>query len=596
MMLALAAGAASPASDRPWVHPDPGGTRFSDLSHINRSNVAQLQVAWTYSGGTPPDNTPLQCTPILAEGSLYVVTATHRVVALDPQSGKERWAYQAQVSFDRSGHTRTSRGLAFWSDGRLKGKRRLLYGTPDGRILSLNAVSGEPDPDFQTVDLRKELGGRWASAYVGVSAAPTVFEDLVFVGIATGEDAGSPPGDIMAFSVRDGKLRWRFHVLPKNGEAGSESWEKGVAPSIGAAGAWGGYTLDAKRGMLFAATGSVAPDFDGRDRPGNNLFSNCVLALDARTGKRLWHFQTVRHDLWDHDNAAPPVLCHLTRNGKRVEAVAQVTKSGHCFVLDRLTGKPIFGVKEIRTTASSLPGERVALLQPEPVLPPPLCETVFNLDKVTDISPESRTFVLKSLKGLQYGKRYMPPSREGTVVLPGYLGGSPWSGASFDPTTQTLFVNNNNLPGIMSQPANYRFLVDHEGYPGVRPPWGTLTAIDLNTGKFKWRRPLGEYRELTKRGIAPTGTPNLGGTLVTAGGVVFVGATCDQTFRAFDSRTGELLLEAPLPASAFAAPMTYAIDGRQYVVIAAGGGGYAKAFGFDRGPISDRFVCFALPK
>lgn len=524
---------------------------------------------------------------------MYLVTPGHRVVALNPATGEPKWSFDSKNDASRSGHSRSSRGLAYWSDGKAQ---RILYGTPDGRILSLDARSGRPDPGFKPVDLRSEFGPQWTNTYVGVSAAPTVYRDLVYVGIANGEDAGSAPGTIMAFSVRTGKRVWSFDVLPKKGRFGFDTWSQDPARSSGAAGAWSGYVVDDRRGILFAATGSATPDFDGSRRLGDNLFANCILALDAKTGKRLWHFQTVHHDLWDHDNASTPVLCKIRRNGRTIEAVATVTKTGFCFVLDRVTSKPLFPVREVPAPPSSLPGEIAAKTQPEPVLPPPLSATLFAKQNVTNISTESREFVLRRLEGLSFGRKYLPPTKEGTIVVPGYFGGSPWSGASFDPRSNMLFVNTNELPGIMSHPANYLFLTDQEGYPGVKPPWGTLTAIDLNKGKFAWRRPLGEYKELTARGIPPTGTPNLGGSLVTAGNLVFVGSTCDQTFRAFDSRTGKVLLEFSLPASAFAAPATYSISGRQYVVIAAGGGGYAKRFGFDRGPVSDTFVCLTLPR
>lgn len=285
----------------------------------------------------------------------------------------------------------------------------------------------------------------------------------------------------------------------------------------------------------------------------------------------------------------------MRRDSKLIDAVAVVTKTGFCYVLNRVTGKPLFDVREVDVPASVIEGEVAAKTQPEPVLPPALSRTVFTDNDVTDISAEARLDVLKKLKGLSYSQAYLPPTRQGTVVVPGYFGGSPWSGASFDPRSNTLFVNTNDLPGIMSNPANYLHLTDREGYPGIKPPWGALTAIDLNTGRFRWRKTLGEYRDLTRRGVPQTGTPNLGGTLVTKGNLVFVGATCDQTLRAFDSRTGKTLLEYRLPASAFAAPSTFSVRGKQYLVIAASGGGYAKLFGFDQGPTSDTFVCLTLP-
>lgn len=572
----------------PVVGGDQGGTRYSDLTQINASNVGLLRRAWVFHTGDAKDDVPIQGTPIVVGGSMYLVTSGHRVVALNPATGQRRWTFDSKNNDSKSGHARSSRGVAFWSDGRAGGMRRILYGTPDGRILSVDANNGKPDKLFKTVDLRAELGAAWQTAYVGVSAAPTVYRDLVFVGIGSDENAGAAPGTIMAFSVRTGKKVWSFDVLSKAANSQIKSY-------VGGAGAWSGYALDDRQGVLFAATGSAAPDFDGTGRPGNNLYANCVLALDAKSGKLRWHFQTVRHDLWDHDNASPPVLCKVTRNGRAIDAVAVVTKTGFCFVLDRKTGRPLFKVRDVPAPASPIDGEVVATAQPEPVLPPPLSRRVFTQNEVTNISEEARKAVLNKLVGLNYGRPYMPPTREGTVVVPGYFGGAPWSGASFDPRTHTLFVNTNDLPAVMSNPANYVFLTDHEGYPAIKPPWGSLTAIDLDTGKFRWRKTLGEYRELTRRGIPPTGTPNLGGTLVTGGNLVFVGATCDQTFRAFDSRTGKTLLEHRLPASAFATPITYSVGARQYVVIAASGGGYAKRFGLDRGPLADTFICFTLP-
>jgi quinoprotein glucose dehydrogenase len=539
--------------------------------------VKDLQVAWVYHTGDVSGTTPIQCTPLVIDGTMFLVTSAGRVAALDPVTGTERWSHATLSDPSRSGHQKASRGVAFWKDPAKQGESRILYGTPDGRVISLDAKTGQPDPRFHPVDLRAELGPRWSNAYVGVSAAPTVYQDLVMVGIASGEDADAAPGHIMAFDVRTGKRKWIFKV---------------ISGAAGAAGAWNGYVLDQQRGILFAATGSAAPDFDGSSRPGDNLYANCVLALNAKTGKLIWHFQTVHHDLWDHDNASAPVLCRVRRQGKDIDAVAQVTKTGFCFLFDRTTGKPLFDVREVPVP----PTQGGSPTQPEPVLPPALSETLFTADKVTNISPSATAAVRNRLSGLSYGQKYLPPTAEGTVVAPGYVGGSPWSGASFDPRTTTLFVNTNNTPAIVSNPANYRFLVDDQGYPGVKPPWGNLTAIDLNTGKFAWRKTLGEYRALTAQGIPPTGTINLGGTLATAGDLVFVGATADATFRAFNSRTGEPVFEYPLPASAYAAPMTFSAKGKQYVVIAASGGGLAKVFGFDRGPMSDTFVCFALPE
>ncbi len=556
------------------------GSGYSRANQINSLNVHKLKQKWIFHTGDPPGEIPIQCTPLVVDGTMYLVTGGHRVVALDPASGQPKWTFDSKTDLAKSGHARSSRGVAF---ARLDRRtRRLLYGTPDGRILSIDASTGLADAGFRTVDLRRELG---TEGYVGVSAAPTVYGDLVFVGIASDEGKWAAPGHIMAFSVRTGERKWSFEVLPK----------EQVAKGIGGAGAWSGYVVDHVSGVLYAATGSATPDFDGRDRPGDNLYANSLVALNAKTGKKLWHFQTVRHDLWDHDNASRPVLCQLTHKGKAVQAVAVLTKSGFCFVLDRKTGKPVYGIRDVVVPKSTTDREISSSTQPEPILPPALAPTLFTKNNLTNISAQSRASVLKLIEGLDFGEKYLPPTAKGTVVSPGYFGGSPWSGGSFDPRTNTLFANTNSLPGIMSNPANYRMLVDHEGYPGVKPPWGLLTAINLNTGKFRWQKTLGEYKELTQRGVPQTGTPNLGGTLVTSGNLLFVGATCDQKMRAFDSRTGKLLKEFDLPASAYAAPMTYEHLGRQYVVIASSGGGYMKRFGFDRGPVSDSFMCFTLP-
>lgn len=573
----------SSQSTTSWEHfaGDPEGTRYSRLKQINTENVKDLQIAWTYTTGEEPGKVPIQCTPLVVENRMYLVTGHHHVVCLNPINGEKFWEYNSKTELSKSGHAKSSRGLAYWKSG---SKMRIVYGTPDGRIFSLNARTGQPDPEFKTVNLRKELGVS-DSTYVGVSAAPTVYKNLVYVGIATGEDENAAPGDIMAFDLNSGRRVWKFEVLPKTKH-----------PTVGAAGAWNGYSLDPKTGTLFAATGSAAPDFNGTNRPGDNKYANCVLAIDALNGKLRWHFQTVHHDLFDYDNASTPLLCALTRNGKTISAVAQFTKSGYCFILDRKTGKPVFGVKEIPVPKSDNPNEKTSDTQPIPLKPPPLTKTAFTLDEVTNISNESKEFVLNKIKPYSFGSSFSPPTPKGTINLPGYMGGSPWSGASFDPTSRTLFVNTNNVAGIISQPANYVFLTDQNGYPGNKPPWGLLTAISADTGDIKWQIPLGEYEELTKQGIPQTGTLNFGGTLVTASNLLFIGATCDSKFRAFDTQSGKLLWQFNLPASAYAAPMTYSIRGQQFITIASSGGGYAKSFGFDKGKTSNQFITFALPK
>jgi quinoprotein glucose dehydrogenase len=422
--------------------------------------------------------------------------------------------------------------------------------------------------------------------------------------VATGEGPDiAAPGDIRAFDVRTGKEVWRFHTVPRHGEFGNETWEGDSWKGRGGANAWGGLSVDAERGLVFAGTGSAAFDFYGGDRRGDNLFANCTLALDARTGKRVWHFQTLHHDLWDHDLPAYPNLVTVTHDGRRVDAVAQVTKTGFVFLFDRETGKPLFDVRERPVPASDVSGERAAATQPIPVKPPPFSAQFLDEANVTDIGPSNRAAVLARLREVRGGPAFNPPSLQGTVVIPGFHGGANWSGASFDPTTGLLYVNSNNVPNIItlalagespSRHGSYGHLgyvqfLDPEGYPAIRPPWGQLNAIDLNAGEFAWRVPLGEHPELTARGIPRTGTETFGGSIVTAGGLVFIAGTKDERIHAFDKRTGELLWEHPLPAGGYATPSTYEAGGRQYVVVAAGGAGKLRT------KAGDAFVAFALP-
>jgi quinoprotein glucose dehydrogenase len=427
----------------------------------------------------------------------------------------------------------------------------------------------------------------------------------VIVGFSCGEGPGiAAPGDIRAFDVRTGKELWRFRTVPHPGEFGNETWKGDSWKRRGAANAWGGFSVDAERGLVFAGTGSAAFDFYGGDRHGDNLFANCTIAIDARTGKRAWHYQTLRHDLWDHDLATYPNLVRVMRDGKPVDAVAQVTKTGYVFLFDRETGKPLFDIEDKPVPASDVPGELAAATQPIPVKPPPFVAQSFDESNVTDIGEANRASVLAQLRKVRGGPAFNPPSLQGTVVIPGYHGGANWSGASFDPTSGLLYVNANNVPNIItlveSAPgdvprfgpyghAGYTQFLDHEGYPAIKPPWGVLTALDLNAGEIAWQVPLGEHPELTARGIPRTGTETFGGTIVTAGGLVFIAGTKDERIHAFDKATGKLLWEHPLPAGGYATPSTYQVDGRQYVVIAAGGAGKLRT------KAGDSFVAFSLP-
>ena len=425
------------------------------------------------------------------------------------------------------------------------------------------------------------------------------------MGFANGEGPTrqGAPGDVRAFDVSMGKELWRFHTVPWPGESGNEVWEGGSWKERTGANAWGGYSIDVKRGMVFASLGAAAPDFYGGDRKGTNLFANSIVALDARTGKRIWHFQVVRHDLWDYDIPVYPNLVTIRHAGKEKDAVAQVTKTGYVFLLDRVTGKPLFDVEERTVPTSDVPGESVWIKQIFPKRPPPFSGQFFGEDDITDISKESHDYVQERFKEMRSGPIFTPPSLQGTVVLPGLHGGATWAGASVDPTTGILYVNSNNSPWYIrtskaapDKSYPYTHTVDHfhdqDGYPAVKPPWGNLTAIDLNRGEFVWRITLGEYPELTARGLPPTGTENFGGTIVTAGGLVFIGATGDEKFHAFDKATGKLLWEHKLDAAGYATPCTYSVAGRQFVTIAAGGGGKPRP----RTKSGDSIVTFALPQ
>ena len=608
-LLALAAvsvSAAAAPGDWPNVNYDKAGTRHSPLTQINRENVGGLKVAWTYHTGDAGASTTIECTPVVADGRMFVTTVTSKVVALDPATGSELWQYNPYAE-PVNNRIRASggvnRGVAYWSDGRDGGERRVILGVADGRLVSLDAKTGKPDPAFAdggTLDLRKGITERDISTLAyGPTSAPMVFEDLVIVGCSNDEGHPAAPGDPRAFNLRTGDEVWRFHTVPRPGEFGHETWEPSDAwKNRGGANPWGGLTLDPEAGVLFCGTGSSGPDFYGAGRKGANLFANCVLALDARTGRRLWHFQTVHHDIWDHDNPCPPVLVDVTRNGVKVPAVAQVTKTGYCFVLHRKTGEPLFGVKEVPAPPSSVPGEVPHPTQPVPLKPPALSYTNFTDDLVTNISPEATQYVRGELKKYDHGTEYLPVSLRGTIVTPGFHGGATWSGASADPGAGVLYVNTNNTPYLSrlreNGPGDYRlqgygFFKDAAGYPAVKPPWGQLTAVDLNTGEFKWRATLGEFPELKARGVPQTGTENFGGTIVTAGGLVFIGGTMDEKFRAFDKDSGKVLWEHQLPAGGYATPCTYEAKGKQYVVIAAGGGGKLKT------KSGDAFVAFALP-
>lgn len=606
----LAVGSPVAGTDWPSVGGDPGCQRWSVLSEINRENVDRLEVAWVYHTGEldRPTKKNIECTPVVVDGVMYLTTGHLRVVALRADTGKELWQFNPFESGPPDAPLASggvNRGVAYWSDGQPRGKRRILHGTANGQLYSLDARTGKLDPAFGTggvKDLREDIARDISRLVYGPTSAPAIWKNFVIVGVSCGEGPDiSAPGDVRAFDVRTGSQVWRFHTVPRPGEFGNDTWQEDSWKNRGGANAWGGFSIDEQRALVFCGLGSAAFDFYGGDRKGQNLFANCTVALDARTGKRIWHYQTLRHDLWDHDLPIYPNLVTVQHKGRPVDAAAQVTKTGYVFLFDRETGKPLFEIRELKVPASNVPGEEAWPTQPVPSRPPPFSMQSMTDEDVTNIGIPNRQGVLEQLRTLRSGPAFNPPSLQGTVVIPGFHGGANWSGASFDPTTGMLYVNSTNAPNIMAleeaspdtgfryRPKGYLWFLDHEGYPAIKPPWGQLHAIDLNRGEFLWQVTLGEYPELTARGIAPTGTENFGGTIVTAGGLVFIGGTKDEKFRAFDKSTGKILWEVKLPAGGYATPCTYSVEGRQYVVIAAGGIKMETKAG-------DAIVAFALPK
>ncbi len=605
---------------------DPGGMRYSPLSQVNNENVTKLQVAWTFHTGDISDGkgerrrSGFESTPIMVDGTLYVTTPFNRVIALDPETGKQRWAFDPKIDqMWQSGDGLINRGVAIWRDKDEKVRsgapcrRRIFEATIDARLLAIDAATGKACADFGNngeVSLRNVPSFR--AGWYHMTSRPAIVDDVVIVGSAIDDNARDdmPNGVVRGFDVRTGKLRWSWDPMPPN-MSGNAKWNSG------AANAWSIITVDPERHLVFVPTGSASPDFFGGERPGDNKWANSVVALRAGTGELVWGFQLVHHDLWDYDVASPPLLATVKHNGLEVPVVIIGDKSGLLFVLERNTGKPIFPVEERPVPKSDIPEEAASPTQPFPVAPPPLVRQKYSPDDAWGIDEGERAACRKQLESLRLDGIFTPPSVSGTLSVPGNIGGFNWSGYAFDPNAGVLFANVNNLPfkvrlipraefdsrgkrtnERIGEEGEYgsqfgapyamfrRPLFSPKFIPCIPPPWGTLTAVDMLRGTIKWQVPLGSWHE----GLPP-GDMSLGGPIVTAGRLVFVaGTTLDPYIRAFDAETGKELWNAQLPAPGHATPMTYQIGGKQYVVIAAGG--HAK---IEQEPLSDALIAFSLP-
>ena len=690
----------------PTYQGDLGRNQYSSLKQIDKANVERLQVAWNYHTGDIRGNrSQIQCNPIIIDNVLYGTSPKIKLFALNAVTGGLLWEFDPDLDF--SPHP--NRGVTYWRSGR---DMRIFF-TAGSLLFAINANTGKPVVTFGTegvTSLKKGLGPRSADLYVVSTTPGVIYKDLLIIGTRVSEGADAAPGYIQAFNARTGNIEWVFHTIPKPSEFGYDTWPEDAYTRIGGANAWAGISLDEKRGVIYAPTGSASFDFWGGNRKGANLFANSVIAIKAETGERVWHYQTVHHDLWDRDLPAPPNLVSIRHNGKKVDAVAQITKSGYVFLLDRETGVPLFEVEERSVMKSDLKGEETWPTQPFPLKPPPFARQNFDQENITNISPEAYQYVRSIWATSRTGEQFIPPSTQGTIFFPGFDGGGEWGGAAFDPDTGILYVNSNEMPWIQhmvdlkqeiivrpetnkikdigeriykancaichgqkrqgnrvgTYPAlsnlkrrlskvntlatinkgkgfmpsfnqfstakkkallsylydenimrneadgknndwidalheelqefevpyshtGYNRFLDQEGYPAVKPPWGTLNAIDLNRGEILWQVPLGELSELTQRGIPQTGTENYGGPVVTGGGLIFIAATKDEYIRAFDKDSGVELWKHQLPAGGYATPSVYEVEGQQYIVIACGGGKMGTKSG-------DIYISFSLPK
>lgn len=632
---------AQTGGDWPTYGHDKGGMRHSPLTQITPSNVGQLQPAWTFhmkpasadasagaqgaavqaqaqaEGMGPQQRGPgapnangfaaTQVTPLVIDGVMYLTTPYRRVVALKPETGEVIWAYDVPGTGQPS-----QRGAEYWPGDGTMGPR-IVFGTRDGKLIALDARTGRAAEGFGVdgvVDMKTpEIMNGIANASYGMTSPPIVFGDLIITGAAVQESGGpGASGNVRAWNVRTGELVWTLHNTPQAGDGvPTDTWAPNTDVNRSGVNVWGFMTVDEERGILYVPFGAPSWDRYGGDRHGNNLYSNSIVAADARTGKYLWHFQVTHHDAWDFDPAAPPTLVDVQRGGSTIPAVAIVGKVGYMFILDRTTGEPLFDVTETPVPASDVPGEQMAATQPIPALPEPLSRVTVSEADLSKVTPEHQAFceALVRDNNILLGGPYLPTGLNRlTVNMPGTLGGVNWGGGTFDPDQGVLIVNAFDLGQIQSlapsadSPQGYtnrsplfgRFWQPATRMPCQAPPWGELMAVNVSTGQIAWRSPLG-ITEALPDDIEKTGRPSIGGPISTAGGVVFIGATDDRRFRAFDSKTGQELWSTELPSSAHATPITYqGADGRQYVVIASAGGSFLGS------PVNgDELIAYALP-